>query len=54
MNDLLMEKLLWRWHKEVGEWKNIWTDKYNIDNFDFYHFLNSNIDQGEYMIWKNV
>lgn len=23
MNDYLMEKMLWRWQKENGEWKNI-------------------------------
>ena len=44
MNDLLLAKLLWRWHKEDGEWKNIWNDKYNFDNSDFYHFLNNNVD----------
>lgn len=47
-----MAKLSWRWHKEDGEWKNIWNDKYNFDNFDFYHFLNSNVDQGGSMILK--
>lgn len=46
MNELLLAKLLWRWHKEEGEWRNIWDFKYNWDGFDFKHFLLSNIDQG--------
>ena len=35
MNELLLAKLLWRWHKEEGKWRNIWADKYNRDHFDF-------------------
>ena len=32
MNDSLLAKLLWRWHKEEGEWKDIWNNKYNREN----------------------
>ena len=54
MHDFLLVKLLWRWYKEVGEWKHIWNDKYKKDNIDFNHFLNSNVDQGGSLIWKNA
>ena len=54
MNDFLLAKFLWRWHKDLGEWKNIWTNKHNRDNFDFFHFLNSDVRQGGSLIWKNV
>ena len=54
MNELLLAKLLWRWHKEEGEWKNIWDFKYNWDGFDFKHFLLSKIDQEGSQIWKNA
>lgn len=53
MNYFLMAKLLWRWDKESGEWKNIWNDKYNFENLDLYYFLNINVEQGGSMIWKN-
>ena len=54
MNELLMVKLIWRWHKEEGEWRNIWDFKYNWDDFDFKHFLLSNSNQGGSQIWKNA
>ena len=54
MNEFLLAKLLWRWHKEEGEWKNIWVGKYNRDHYDFNHFLNSELEQGGSMIWKNA
>ena len=54
MNELLLAKLLWRWHKEEGEWRNIWDFKYNWDDFDFKHFLLFDFDQGGSQIWKNA
>ena len=54
MNDSLLAKLLWRWHKEEGEWRNIWDDKYNRENHNFNQFLNNELVQGGSMIWKNV
>lgn len=46
MNDYLLSKLLWRRHKEEGEWRGIWNDKYNRENQDLKHFLNNETFQG--------
>ena len=54
MNEFLLAKLLWRWHKEEGEWRNIWVEKYNRDNYNFNQFLHNDLVQGGSMIWKNV
>ena len=54
MNKFLLAKLLWRWHKEEGEWKNIWVDKYNRDNYEINHFLNIDLEQGGSMMLKNA
>ena len=54
MNEFLLAKLLWRWHKEEGEWKNIWANKYNKNNINFNQFLQNDLEQGGSMIWKNV
>lgn len=39
MNDSLLAKLLWQWHQEDGEWRDIWNNKYNKDNQGFNLFL---------------
>lgn len=54
MNELLLAKLLWRWHKEEGECKNIQADKQNRDNHDLNHLLHIDLEQGGSMIWKNA
>ena len=53
MNELLLAKLLWRWHREDGEGRNIWDNKYNRDHTDFLHFLSSKDAQGGSQIWNN-
>ena len=50
MNDSLLAKLLWRWHKEEGERRDIWTDKYNRENHNLNHLLNNESVQGGFMI----
>ena len=41
MNDSLLAKLIWRWHKEEGEWRDIGNDKYNRENQDLKLFLSN-------------
>jgi hypothetical protein len=54
MNDFLMAKLLWRLFKDKGEWKEIWTNKYNWEKKSFNQFLSSNNMQGGSAIWKHA
>ena len=54
MNDSLFAKLLCRWHKDEGEWCDIWKDKCNRENQDLNHFLNNKTFQGGSMIWKHA
>ena len=50
----MLAHLIWRWHKEEGEWRDIWNDKYNRENQDLKLFLSNETLQEGLMIWKHA
>ena len=52
MNDFLLAKLIWRLFNDSSEWKDIWNNKYNLENNCFHNFLLSEDLQGGSKIWK--
>lgn len=54
MNDFLLAKLIWRLFNDSGEWKDIWANKYNLENKCFHNFLLSDNVQSGSAIWKHA
>ena len=50
INDYLLAKLIWRWHQEQGDWRDIWNDKYNRENLRFSLSLSNEMSKGDFEI----
>ena len=54
MNDFLLGNLICRLYNDEGEWKDIWNNKYNMENKSFIFFLSSDDIEGGLVIWKHA
>ena len=52
MNEFFLAKLIWRLFNDLGEWKDIQNNKYNLENNCLHKFLLSEDVQGGLAIWR--